>query len=121
MGTDPSLSLNFLTKPALNCPSFRKHSGVIVGALPSKTKLIHCVLRGSDDRRKLTLVCSSTSQNYKTTAFLTRHPMLHPMSPLKFKYYNQEMKDFESLTVISVEYYCKGNPACFTCLKMVNR
>ncbi len=26
----------------------------------------------------------------------------------------QEMKDFESLTVISIEYYCKVNPACFT-------
>ncbi len=25
------------------------------------------------------------------------------------------MKDFESLTVISVEYDCKVNPACFTC------
>ncbi len=23
------------------------------------------------------------------------------------------MKDFESLTVISVEFYCKVNPACF--------
>ncbi len=30
------------------------------------------------------------------------------------------MKDFESLTVISVEFYCKGNPACFKCLKMFN-
>ncbi len=30
------------------------------------------------------------------------------------------MKDFESLTVISVEYYCKFNPAWFTCLKMIN-
>ncbi len=28
MGTDPSLSFNFLTKPALNCASFRKHAGV---------------------------------------------------------------------------------------------
>ncbi len=28
MVTDPSLSFNFLTKPALNCPSFRKQSGV---------------------------------------------------------------------------------------------
>ncbi len=26
--SDPSLSFNFLTKPALNCPSFRKQSGV---------------------------------------------------------------------------------------------
>ncbi len=30
------------------------------------------------------------------------------------------MKDFESLTVISVEYDCKVNPAWFTCLKMIN-
>ncbi len=30
------------------------------------------------------------------------------------------MKDFESLTVISVEHYCKVNPAWFTCLKMIN-
>ncbi len=30
------------------------------------------------------------------------------------------MKDFESLTVISVKHYCKVNPACFTCLKMIN-
>ncbi len=30
------------------------------------------------------------------------------------------MKDFKSLTVISVELYCKFNPACFTCLKMIN-
>ncbi len=30
------------------------------------------------------------------------------------------MKDFEILTVINVEYYCKVNPACFTCLKMIN-
>ncbi len=28
MGTDPSLSFNFLTKLALNFPSFRKQSGV---------------------------------------------------------------------------------------------
>ncbi len=28
MGTDLSLSFNFSTKPALNCPSFRKQSGV---------------------------------------------------------------------------------------------
>ncbi len=28
MGTDPSLIFNFLTKPALDCPSFRKQSGV---------------------------------------------------------------------------------------------
>ncbi len=27
-GSDPSLSFNFLTKPALNCPSFRKQSEV---------------------------------------------------------------------------------------------
>ncbi len=27
-------------------------------------------------------------------------------------------KDFESLTVISVEHYCKFNPAWLTCLKM---
>ncbi len=31
----------------------------------------------------------------------------------------QVMKDFESLTVISVEYYFKVNPAWFTCLKMI--
>ncbi len=30
------------------------------------------------------------------------------------------MKAFESLTVISVKHYCKFNPACFTCLKMIN-
>ncbi len=30
------------------------------------------------------------------------------------------MKDFESLTVISVKHYCKVNPVCFTCLKMIN-
>ncbi len=30
------------------------------------------------------------------------------------------MKDFKSLTVISVEHYCKVNPARFTCLKMIN-
>ncbi len=30
------------------------------------------------------------------------------------------MKDFESLTVISVKHYCKVNPACFTCLKTIN-
>ncbi len=30
------------------------------------------------------------------------------------------MKDFESLTVISVEYYCKDNPAWFKCFKMIN-
>ncbi len=29
------------------------------------------------------------------------------------------MKDFESLTVINVEYYCKVNTACFKCLKMI--
>ncbi len=32
----------------------------------------------------------------------------------------QVIKDFESVTVISVEHYCKVNPACFTCLKMIN-
>ncbi len=32
----------------------------------------------------------------------------------------QVMKDLESLTVISVEYYCKVNPACFKCFKMIN-
>ncbi len=30
------------------------------------------------------------------------------------------MKAFENLTVISVKHYCKFNPACFTCLKMIN-
>ncbi len=30
------------------------------------------------------------------------------------------MKDFESLTVISVEYYRKVKPACFKCLKTIN-
>ncbi len=30
------------------------------------------------------------------------------------------MKDFESLIVVSVKYYCKVNPACFKCLKMFN-
>ncbi len=30
------------------------------------------------------------------------------------------MKDLESLTVISVEHYCKVNPAWLTCLKMIN-
>ncbi len=30
------------------------------------------------------------------------------------------MKDFEILTVISVEQYCKFNPACFKWLKMIN-
>ncbi len=32
----------------------------------------------------------------------------------------QVMKDFESLTVSSVEHYCKVNPAWFTCFKMIN-
>ncbi len=26
-----------------------------------------------------------------------------------------QVKDCESLTVISVEFYCKVNPVCFTC------
>ncbi len=30
------------------------------------------------------------------------------------------MNDFESLTVISVEYGCKVNPDRFKCLKMIN-
>ncbi len=30
------------------------------------------------------------------------------------------MKDFESLTVIDVEHYCKVNPTWFTCLKIIN-
>ncbi len=30
------------------------------------------------------------------------------------------MKDLESLTAISVEYYCKVNPAWLTCLKIIN-
>ncbi len=30
------------------------------------------------------------------------------------------MKDFESLTVVSVEYYCKVNPVCFKCFKKIN-
>ncbi len=30
------------------------------------------------------------------------------------------MKDFESLTVIIVEYYCKISPSRFKCLKMNN-
>ncbi len=31
----------------------------------------------------------------------------------------QVMKDFESLTVISVESYCKVNPVCFKYFKMI--
>ncbi len=31
----------------------------------------------------------------------------------------QVMKDFESLTVFSVEHYCKVNPICFTYFKMI--
>ncbi len=44
------------------------------------------------------------------------------MSPLKFKYYNLNLSDevFRSLAVISVEYYCKVNPAYFTCFKGIN-
>ncbi len=30
------------------------------------------------------------------------------------------MKDLESLTVISAEFYCKVIPTWFTCLKMIN-
>ncbi len=30
------------------------------------------------------------------------------------------MKDFESLAVISVEFYWKVNTACFKCLRMIN-
>ncbi len=30
----------------------------------------------------------------------------------------QVTKDFESLTVINIEHYCKFNPAWLTCLKM---
>ncbi len=30
------------------------------------------------------------------------------------------MKDLESLTVFSVQYYCKGNAAWVKCLKMIN-
>ncbi len=41
------------------------------------------------------------------------------MSTLK-KILIQVMKDFESVTVISVEHYCKVNPAFFICLKMIN-
>ncbi len=56
------------------------------------------------------------------THLYANEDILHPTSPLKLKYYNlnQVMKDFESLTVISVEHYCKVNPAWFTCLKMIN-
>ncbi len=32
MGTDPSLSFKFLTKPALNCPSFRNQRSKIICA-----------------------------------------------------------------------------------------
>ncbi len=28
--------------------------------------------------------------------------------------------DFDSLPVISVEFYCKVNPDCFKCFKMIN-
>ncbi len=43
------------------------------------------------------------------------------MSPLKLMIIIliQVIKDFKSLTVISVEYYCKVNPAWFTCLKIL--
>ncbi len=30
------------------------------------------------------------------------------------------MKDFDSLTVIISVEYCKVNPTCFKCLKMIN-
>ncbi len=30
------------------------------------------------------------------------------------------MMDFESLTVLNVEYYCKVNPACLNFLQMIN-
>ncbi len=30
------------------------------------------------------------------------------------------MKDGESLTIISVDFYCKVNPVCFTYFKMIN-
>ncbi len=30
------------------------------------------------------------------------------------------MKGFESLTVISVVEYCKVNPACFKCFRIIN-
>ncbi len=55
------------------------------------------------------------------THLYANEDILHLMSPLKLKYYNLNpvMKDFESLTVISVEY-CRVNPAWFTCLKMIN-
>ncbi len=31
-----------------------------------------------------------------------------------------QVKDVDSLTVISVEFYCKDNPACFKCFKIIN-
>ncbi len=31
------------------------------------------------------------------------------------------MKDFESLTVIGVQYYCKVNPACFKCFRNLEK
>lgn len=70
VGTDPCFNFRFLANPALYCPSLRKQSevewwahtynilGVVVGASPSKIKLIHWVFKTSDEGAKKRLLCS---------------------------------------------------------------
>ncbi len=82
MGSEPSLSFNFLTKHALNYFSFRKQRSKVICANQIRCicwcstikikKGMHCVLSGSDVWRKLGLLCSSLSNN-KTPALLTRY------------------------------------------------
>ncbi len=45
MDMDPSLSLNFKKKTALNCPSFRKQSGVKLFAQPDINKFSESELK----------------------------------------------------------------------------
>ncbi len=61
------------------------------------------------------------STTAKTHLYANKY-IFHPMSPLKLNIIIliQVMKDFESLTVISVEHYCKVNPAWLTCVEIIN-
>ncbi len=82
MGTDPSLSFIFLTKPKLSLiqkakelNDLRRHKLIwlyLLSHYHQNQRLIHCVLSGSDVWRQLGLLYSPTSNN-KTPALLTRH------------------------------------------------
>ncbi len=76
---------------------------------PLKTKLMHCVLSGTDVGKKLRFLCSSTSQNYKTPALLTRVGYRSHLNRYQYRYRYLEFSTGTQRYLFSVLYSLCNN------------